>query len=299
MNNNEIQKLPDEILEHEVVEICKRYKIDPENAREILLRSFADQPMLLQKIMDRYSHEDVTRYREYKEIIKNARKQVYYYLRQYQRDKKGKVELDNQLELLIQNSADSSQISQVVTDLLLTHVSTEERSPCYQDFYRYLFDLIESPKSIIDIGCGLHPLSYPFHAQSNTVTYLAIDNAPEVIHTLSIFAPYAKPTNLIPVCSAINKITWAEYLIDGNKSFELAFMLKLIPVIYRQEREVLTQLANVPADMILVTASSEALTRKQNISNREDSVLREFMKIANRKIVSNFNIGNEFGYLLQ
>ena len=80
--------------------------------------------------------------------------------------------------------------------------------------------------------------------------------------------------------------------------FDLAFMLKLIPVIARQQRHLLTTLTAVPARRMLITATTEAMTRKQNIRKREERFLREFIELTGRGVQATFQVGSEFGFLL-
>src|SRR3989338_4678582 len=44
--------------------------------------------------------------------------------------------------------------------LLLKHESTRERMEIYPEIYRRIFHIAGTPKSILDLGCGLNPLSY-------------------------------------------------------------------------------------------------------------------------------------------
>lgn len=300
---NPVLELPKELVEREVKAICRRYRIDPEEAENILQQHFQRRPDILKKILATYPDEDVTRLNAYKTIIKNVRKYIYYHLRQYQADKKKIADLRKQLEQLIQNkfcTPDSPQITHVINELLLTHISTKERVNDYQAFYQEVFACIEPPRKILDIGCGIHPLSYPFEqSQHRPKVYVAVDHHPDVIETLTIFAPYAAPTHLIPVCADIAEANWASYLEHEVDVFDVAFMLKLIPVISRQQRTLLPKLAAVPARQMVITATTEAMTRKENIRKREGRGLFEFIEMAAKKIVATFQIGNEFGYVIE
>jgi len=297
-----IFKLPKELVERETKAICKRYRIDPEEAENILQQHFQRRSDILKKILAKYPDEDITRLSAYKTIIKNVRKHIYYHLRQYQADQQKIEDLRKQLEQLIQNkfrTPDSHQIKHVVNELLLTHISTKERVHDYQAFYQEIFALIDPPRTILDIGCGIHPLSYPFEqSEYRPEVYVAVDNHPEVIETLTIFAPYAEPTRLIPVCADIAEASWTAYPEREIDIFDVAFMLKLIPVISRQRKNLLTKLAEVPSRQIVITATTEAMTRKENIRKREERVLFEFIEMTDKKIVATFQIGNEFGYLI-
>jgi len=292
-------KLPKEIIEREVMAICGRYRIDHEEARRFLEQDFYRRPVLVDKILKRYPNEDVTRLKEYKAVIKAVRKKVYYHLRQYQSDTGKSGRLRELLERHIA-AAESEQSRQVVSELLLTHVSTRERSDAYPDFYKKLFDLIEPPRRILDVGCGIHPLSYPFgDPEICPEIYTASDKSRDVIEILKTYVPLAKPARLIPVCDNIADIKWSDYLTNGIGIYDIAFMLKLIPVITRQNRAVLPNLLGVPARKILITASAEAMTRRADIRRREEGLLRRFIELAHGEIIGEISIKNEFGYLIR
>lgn len=291
-------KLPKEIIEREVRAICGRYKIEPDKARRFLEQDFYGRPGLVNKILKRYPDEDVTRLKEYKAVIKGVRKKVYYHLRQYQPDtgESGRLR-----ELLGQHVAagERDQAKQVVSELLLTHVSTRERANAYPDFYKKLFELIEPPRRILDVGCGIHPLSYPFgEPEICPEIYTALDKSRDATDCLKTYIPLAKPARLIPVCDNIAGIRWSDYLTDGIGMYDIAFMLKLIPVISRQERAALSNLIGVPARNILITASAEAMTRRSDIRRREERLLRRFISLARGEILGEISVKNEFGYLV-
>lgn len=293
-------QFPEDLLEREITAICQRYKITPESARTIAEHSLQRRPDLVAAILARYPHEDVTRLRVYKTLIKEIRKQVYYHVRQYQPEQETMPHLREQLRQLILSEAPPEAIDAVIQQLFLTHVSTKERMAGYDRFYHTLFELIEPPHSILDIGCGLHPLSYPFtHPAFRPDVYAALDRKAEVFHTLSVFAPHTSPTQFLPICCDIAEADWKTLTPKGEGNIvDLVFMLKLIPVIARQQRHLLPKLAAVPARQILITASTESMTRKQNIRRREDRVLRDFISRTKREITATFQVGQEFGYLL-
>ncbi|MBF0224489.1 MAG: hypothetical protein HQK76_03450 [Desulfobacterales bacterium] len=286
------------IFDIEVKGICKRYKIEPVQVINIIDKNIIKYPNLIKRITERRAGEDITRFKEYKIFIKDIKKQIYYTLRQYHKDKNCEINLKTKLGELISTSAPADDINRVILELMSTHVSTQERIPYYDSFYKKLFDVIEAPNSIIDIGCGLHPLSYPFEKQkANLKTYLAIDKDPSVINTLKIFAPYVLPIELIPVCIDINEITWTTYITNMDK-FDFAFMLKLIPVVFRHSENLFIKLTEVPARQIQITGNIEAMTRKDKIMRREEKILKKFINISGKTVVDSFNNENEFGFII-
>lgn len=46
--------------------------------------------------------------------------------------------------------------------ILETHLSTKERIPIYPIIYEKIFAITGKPERILDLGCGMNPLSYPY-----------------------------------------------------------------------------------------------------------------------------------------
>jgi 16S rRNA (guanine(1405)-N(7))-methyltransferase len=291
--------IPDDLLRKEVRGICKRYRIEPEEVRDLLEANFARHPDLIQKIAEQHPEHDVTRLSDYKSVVKETKKQVYYRLRQYQRDREAQAQAHARLAALIAEEAPPSEVEPVVQQLLQTHVSTQERAPVYPAFYRRLFDLVEPPRTVLDLGCGLHPLSYPFHdPATRPEVYVALDRAEESTNVVATFAPYVRPARLVAACQDLGQVSWADYTDAGPAAFDLAFLLKLVPVVHRLQPEAVENLMAVPARHLLVTASTEALTRRENIRRREDRILQAFIQQTRRPVIADVEVGTEFGYLL-
>ncbi|MCA9866945.1 MAG: hypothetical protein KIS95_03875 [Anaerolineae bacterium] len=47
-------------------------------------------------------------------------------------------------------------------DLMYTHLSTRERLPILDTFYRDIFAVTGPPRRLLDIACGLNPLAFPW-----------------------------------------------------------------------------------------------------------------------------------------
>ena len=84
----------------------------------------------------------------------------------------------------------------------------------------------------------------------------------------------------------------------GVADFDLALMLKLIPVVQRQQRELIPLLLTVPAKSFLVTGSRYALTKNMDIEGRERKVIKDFIEKSGKNLTESLNTKNEFGYLL-
>jgi 16S rRNA (guanine(1405)-N(7))-methyltransferase len=60
-------------------------------------------------------------------------------------------------------------------ELLKSNRSTKERLEIYPELYSELFKITGKPKSIVDLGCGLNPLSFSYMNLQKSVKYLVYD----------------------------------------------------------------------------------------------------------------------------
>lgn len=69
----------------------------------------------------------------------------------------------------------SAAIEDLCRRLLAQHASTEERLPILETFYERVFAHTGMPASLLDLACGLHPLSLPWMNLSAGTRYVAYD----------------------------------------------------------------------------------------------------------------------------
>ena len=74
-------------------------------------------------------------------------------------------------EALLAQLRQSPKNKEIITHILSTHASTRERLPYYDKMYKQIFAFTNKPKTVLDIGCGLNPISYP----DQNATYIGVD----------------------------------------------------------------------------------------------------------------------------
>jgi len=160
---------------------------------------------------------------------------------------------------------------------------------------------MSAARSVLDVGCGVYPLQFPFAGAGRGVeTYTALDRDPIVLQAVAALARLLSPGRLTAV-------RWE--LADGwdalpgtcrrrTCTYDLALMLKLVPVIVRQAAQALPVLLQVPALTVVVSGSCVALTRRRSIRRREEAVLRRFADQAARPVLGEFTAGEEFCLVL-
>ncbi|MFH1589787.1 MAG: hypothetical protein ABIB43_04440 [archaeon] len=118
-----------------------------------LLKRYFQENSALKKILDKKEYNP--RSTEYKQVVKEIRKtlrEIYGVFIQ-----KGYSKRETFLEELTKENTDD-QISKILN----LHQSTKERLPYYKTVYKKLFEITGNPKIILDLACGLNPVSYPW-----------------------------------------------------------------------------------------------------------------------------------------
>lgn len=111
-------------------------------------------PKIKKKLESAKDIDQFARSKEYDELRSAVRKTLRQTYGVFSHEHDNKQEL---LQKLVNNKDE-----QVVRELLNLHQSTQERLPYYTKFYRELFAITGCHPRILDIGCGLNPVSYPF-----------------------------------------------------------------------------------------------------------------------------------------
>lgn len=261
----------DKIISDQVGEISKKYKVSSEQLTILLQDYFKKFPGIIDKWNNTNSIKNIYRTAEYKKLIKNFRKELYYLLRTYQKP----------------------------GDDICSHLSSRERQPYIHSFIIKVDKAFKECASIIDIGGGLFPMQFPFEKYKKLNYYVWLDKDTKSYNKLLTFKDMSNIETLHLYNHKIGEKPWNFYLQKGQNEFDLAIMLKLIPVVERQEKELLQILSEIPAKRFLITGSKEAMVKKRSIHKREAAVIKSFIDKLNTTVTLSFEIENEFGYLLE
>src|SRR3989344_9556167 len=95
-------------------------------------------------------------------IIKNVRAQLHRSYASYQtKNKKNREDYLQELQIAVEKN-DEQQIRTITKKLLAIAISTKERTSDYETIYKNIFAETGKPTTVIDLGAGLNPLSFPF-----------------------------------------------------------------------------------------------------------------------------------------
>jgi len=116
----------------------------------------------------------------------------------------------------------------ILARVLDLHSSTRERKPILEQFYKEIFRITGQPESIIDYACGLNPLTIPWMNFPKNTLYTAYDIDTEEVLFLGEVLSLVGIKNI--------KIEIGDLFIDQPKKADIVFILKVLPLLEKQER---------------------------------------------------------------
>ena len=285
----------DKALEDEAATIERRYRVD-RDAAIAALREAMRAPGVAAAVEAEVARGKA-RGVALRRLAKEARRQIYHDLRRYTADPGEQQSMSDELAAAIADG-DGDAVEATAARLLETHASTRERLLSYPKFFATVAKHVGRARSVIDLGAGLHPLARP-PADLAPDVYVAIDRDERAMSILDAYSAWPNPTRLVPLRAELDEVMWDEVATTaGVETFDVAYLLKLIPVLRRQQPASLEHVARVPAHTLVVTGSREALTRRQDISRREDQVLQRFIESLSPSAVERTETGDEILYIV-
>jgi len=109
---------------------------------------------------------------EYKKAVKSARKTLHESYEMFQIPES--AESNKIKETFIRKLKIRQDSKEDYNSVLSLHLSTKERIPYYSFIYNQIFKIIKKPKTILDLGCGLNPISYNL-MELKGIKYIASD----------------------------------------------------------------------------------------------------------------------------
>jgi len=244
----------------------------------------------IERYMKRYQ-ADTDQIYDDKFAIKVIRKELHRLYSSYQT--KGKKKLDEILNDLKKNP-DSKEIQ---NKLLSITLSTIERLPHYEKLYKDIFKITGNPKSIIDLGAGLNPLSFPITGLPKSTTYNSYDIDEEDIKFLNKFFKISKIDGKAEILDARE--------LDNLRQLpraDIILMFKLydliVPKAKKQKKlgEEIINLLMTKTKHLVVSFATKTLTRKSmNLPRR---IGFEMMLDRNQLAYELIETDNEIYYVL-
>jgi len=154
-----------------------------------------------------------------------------------------------------QDFKNGKDVKEILLPFLKLQSSVKERIPILNEFYQKIFSVTGMPKTIIDWGCGLNPLCWPWMNLPKNCQYLGLDIDKNQQDFLNKTFKIAGKTNF--------KAELGDILIDGCPPAGIVFLLKTLPLLEHQGKGVsLEILKKMPAKFLVVSFPTRTIGGK-------------------------------------
>ena len=224
-----------------------------------------------------------------KSMIKEIRKNLHRLYSTYSSKKNKRNKLLEQLKINPNNKG-------IINQILKTFISANERLEDYQNVYKNIFEITGKPKSIIDLGCGLNPLSFSF-MNLNQLNYYAYDIDEEDIKFINDYFNIIKSKGLNGKAQILDVRN--QNSVSKLPTSDIIFMFKLIDLIDINNHKTSEELIKIlikKTKFIVASFATKTITRKQmNFPNRK---WFELMLNRIKLKFQTFSIKNEIFYVI-
>lgn len=158
-------------------------------------------------------------------------------------------------------AGNEAEVKEICLVTLESHLSTRERMPIMEAFYRKIFEITGTPKRLLDIACALNPMAFPWMGLPDSVEYYAYD-----IHEprIDLLNHYFQLQGLLPL-ARLQDVA----LTPPRETADVALFLKEMPRFERNYpgsgRELLIDL---PVRYLVVSFPTVSMHGGRNLVNR-------------------------------
>jgi 16S rRNA (guanine(1405)-N(7))-methyltransferase len=299
--------IPEKLVQDSVEKIVKRYKISEEQAESFFLEEAFKNKKFIENVMEFYEKKNFRKWKEYRKIMKKTKKIIYYYLRQYKQESPEKVQ--EKFEELKEKLKKEKKLEKTISlhkELLKMHISSKERVDFYEKFYEKIFAVTGKPESVLDVSCGFNYFSVPL-MKLKKVFYIGTEHKKEYVERIheyfSLIEKYSeiKGKGFLLDLKERDFETRNELMeLNKEKEFDLAFLLKLVPVMEREKKDSMENLMDsIPAKWFVLSCSKESMTKKENILFRETSLMNKFIKDNSLYLSAKIEFANEIVFIVK
>ena len=156
------------------------------------------------------------------------------------------------------NLTNSSEIElkDVCLQMMLLHASTKERIPIIDSVFNDSLSQIGPIHSILDLACGLNPLTIPWMPLASDCVYYACDIFTDMMDFLNGFFKQCSLDGNAFCCNLAQGIP--------PQKVQLALLLKTLPCLDQLDKHIVPQiLENINADYLLVSYPLYSIGGKQ------------------------------------
>ncbi len=237
------------------------------------------------------AEKELIKGRSPKEALKAVRTKLHQIGGAYQEKPIGYAQWSARLDQLPRDMA-HPLVKQFCREMMAEHASTSERLPSLEHFYTEILTGLPPVSSLLDLACGLNPLSLPWLPLTAGAQVYACDVYTDLTAFLAQFFTHFGLNARAETCDLIDRIP--------QQPFQLALLLKTIPCLEQVDKSIGKRLlTQINADIMLVSFPVMTLGgRSKGMRQFYDAHFQNLIAGENWR-VSRFEFANELVFRLE
>ena len=264
---------------------------DKENDQELIEQVIRSQKyaQLASTLVSRVTKEEAKKHNSPQAIIQSARTRLHQLTGAYLAPKLDYAQWLHKFKSL--DSNDRLGLESTSLSMMRLHASTYERLEVLPTFFQTALASISPVKSVLDLACGLNPLSIPWMPLADGFTYHASDVVNPLVHFLWHYFELYRVNGEASILDLSFSIP--------SQPVQLALLMKTLPLMEQIEHGLSQKiLENLNAEHILVTYPLRSLGgRRKGMEETYRSQFDQLVAGRDWKI-QEFRFPNEVAYLV-
>ncbi len=229
----------------------------------IIAAFFRKNPKILNQFIERKDFEKFKKSKDYKGVLKYSRNILRRSVGVYKtrKFKENRRLLHQTKKKLGQHQLDSEEILELHKKILSSHLSTKERLGIYPQLYKKIFSITGKPFSILDLGCGLNPISYPW-MKLDQARYYAVDVSEQ---DLGLVREYFSIAGINGSTKKLNlQNAQKELILKAFPKTDVCFLFKVIEALEPAKNHKLSEelVAQIKTKWLVVSFATKTLSGK-------------------------------------
>ena len=246
------------------------------------ISTYLKQNTKFKQFLEKSTLQSLQKSSKTKSIIKSIRSDLHKTYGVFQRKLNQRYELLEQLK--------KKYSLETLNKILNTHSSSAERLKIYPHLYQLIFKFTGKPKKILDLACGLNPLSIPYMNLKN-IDYTATELSKEDCKLLKDFFKIRKIKG-----KAIQQDLTKVKTIKGK--YDICFLFKVFDSIETKGHKLAEHLIKIiPSKYIIASFPTKTISYKAMNKPRRTWLETMLKRISLNFII--FELGNEIFYVIE
>ncbi|MCJ7694107.1 MAG: hypothetical protein MUO40_01645 [Anaerolineaceae bacterium] len=258
-----------------------------------LLKSVMNNPKykeIIPSLVERIVKDETLKNKSNSEIVKSTRSLLHQIGGAYLNSKIDYAKWLDQFRLFPPDMKDAN-VQHTLKVMMQLHASSKERLPILDTFYKTIFADLPPISSILDLACGLNPLSIPWMLLSDDFTYIACDIYTDMLDFHNSLFKHFNIKGKAYGCDLTK--------LDSLPQVQMTFILKTLPCLEQLNKQIsFSLLQAIRSEYVLVSFPVKSLSgREKGMHNTYSRHFKELLTDSSWKVRS-FEFSSELAFLL-